>query len=162
MKKKSLLFLFAAITLSVSAANARNIWRECGIGGMLFKDTGWAAITSNIIWDLGTTATSSNASSDDLCEGPTASTAHFINETYVNLEEEAAQGQGQHLTTMLNMMGCDAQAHPAILSGVRVDVKAQISTPAYSTQSQTQNAEVFYNSVVDRVQTQHAAQCSVI
>ncbi len=37
-----------------------NLWVDCGIGAMIFDNTAWAAATSNIIWDLGITATTSN------------------------------------------------------------------------------------------------------
>jgi hypothetical protein len=60
---KKLLFL-----LSLCAVNLPNIalaggptgsgpnpYSDCGIGAALFKDTEWAAVTSNVTWDLGTT-----------------------------------------------------------------------------------------------------------
>lgn len=159
MRKFILCAIFGSFALTANVASARNIWRECGIGGMLFKKTGWAAITSNIIWDLGTTATSSNASSDDLCEGPTASTASFVNETYANLEEEIAVGQGTHLTAMLNMLGCEGSSHAGIISGVRADLNSQMSQAGYSLNSKSQNAENLFNATLSRAQT---AQCRSI
>ncbi|MFZ4405475.1 MAG: DUF3015 family protein, partial [Pseudobdellovibrionaceae bacterium] len=135
MRKLLICAVFGSFALTANVASARNIWRECGIGGMLFKSTGWAAITSNIIWDLGTTATSSNVSSDDLCEGSSASTASFIHETYANLEEEIAVGQGTHVTAMLNMLGCDSSTHGGIISGLRSDLNSQMSQPEYSSHS---------------------------
>lgn len=159
MRKFVLCAVFGSFALTANVASARNIWRECGIGGMLFKKTGWAAITSNIIWDLGTTATSSNASSDDLCEGPTASTASFVNETYANLEEEIAVGQGTHLTAMLNMLGCDSTSHTGIISGIRADLSSQMSQVEYTLHSKSQNAENLFNATMSRAQT---AQCRSI
>lgn len=159
MKKVFLYSLFASIVLSANFASARNVWRECGIGGMIFKKTGWAAITSNIIWDLGTTATSSNVSSDDLCEGSSASAAGLIFETYAVLEEEVAMGKGQHLTAMLNMLGCSESSKAAVVTGLRSDLNVQMSKANYSTNSKSENAEIFFNSTMSHAK---AANCSAI
>ncbi len=150
MKRLIALSTLALMMALPQAASARNVWRECGIGGMIFKKTGWAAIVSNIIWDLGTTATSSNVSSDDLCEGPTASTASFINETYANLEEEVAAGEGEHLSAMLDMMGCTNQS--AMVNGLRQDLSAEMATPNYSAKTQTEKAERFFNATMNRAE----------
>lgn len=159
MRKLILCTLLASLALTANEASARNVWRECGIGGMIFQKTGWAAITSNIIWDLGTTATTSNISSDDLCEGKKASTAHFINETYANIEEEMAVGEGAHLTAMLNMLGCDNDKHAGIISDLRTDLSSQMSQASYSQQTKSQNAEHFFNTTLTRA---HSAQCREI
>lgn len=159
MKKIIVCSMAAMMSLAADFASARNIWRECGIGGMIFKDTGWAAITSNIIWDLGTTATSSNASSDDLCEGSTASTAKFINASFANLEEEVASGKGSHLTAMLNMLGCEKAKHQKVISALRSDLFSQMSDANYSSQPKTVSAENFFNSTLYRAES---AQCRSI
>ncbi len=159
MRKILICTIFATSALATNVASARNVWRECGIGGMLFSKTGWAAVVSNIIWDLGTTATSSNVSSDDLCEGSAASTANFINETHANLEEEIAVGKGAHLTAMLNMLGCQSGSHAGIISGIRSDLDSQMSNTEYSVQSKSLNAEKLFNITMSRAQT---AQCSSI
>lgn len=157
MKRLLTISTMAIFMALPQVASARNIWRECGIGGMLFKKTGWAAITSNIIWDLGTTATSSNVSSDDMCEGPTASTASFVHETYANLEEEVAVGEGKHLTAMLDMLGCSDQS--VIIDGLRSDLSAEMGQSNYASRTRLQKAESFYNSAISRAK---AGNCSSI
>ncbi len=148
MRQITGIILVAAVLALPQVASAKNIWRECGIGGMLFQKTGWAAITSNIIWDLGTTATSSNVSSDDLCEGSSASTASFIHETYTNLEEEVAVGEGKHLTAMMSMLGCSDQG--PVVDGIRDDLGQMMGRSDYSSLTRLQKAETFYNSAVSR------------
>lgn len=139
------------ILMAVPQVSARNVWRECGIGGMLFTKTGWAAIVSNVIWDFGSTATSSNVSSDELCEGPKASTAKFIHETYTNLEEEIAVGKGKHLTAMLNMLGCSEQT--AMVKELRSDLSKEMGVSGYSTKTHAQKAEGLFNSAVSHAKT---------
>lgn len=156
MKRTIQTLAIIMITLGASSAFARNVWRECGIGGMIFRGTGWAAITSNIIWDLGTTATSSNVSSDDLCEGKGASTAKFIFENYASLEEQTAAGQGEHLSAMLNNLNCEAGSQAAIITSVRTDMAAAISSASFAQKTQSQKAEGYYNSVIKNAQISKA------
>lgn len=162
MRKVVFSLVAVMICFSMNSAHARNVWRECGIGGMIFQNTGWAAIISNVIWDLGSTATTSNVSSADMCEGKSASTAKFINETYANLEEETALGTGEHLVTLLNVLGCDVQAHNAIIGAVRSDLQQSMSSPAYEGKSKIQKAEGYYNSLMNNVESKFAKECHVI
>lgn len=162
MKNIVIVLAVAVATLSASSSFARNVWRECGIGGMLFKQTGWAAITSNIIWDWGTTATSSNVSSDDLCEGPKASTAQFINDNYANLEEETATGTGEHTAAMLNNLGCEQEKHNDIISSVRADLQKTVANPEYAEKKQTEKAEQYYTSVISTIENKYAQSCNNI
>jgi len=139
-------------TTAVAAENNKklNAWTDCGIGAMIFKDNGTAAAISNIIWDLGTTAVTSNASSQNSCEGSNAKTAMFIKATLPKLEQDVATGEGEYVTAMLELRGCAASSHNEIIKAVRQD---------YSTKP-TKNAEEFYNAVEKRVTTSFAASCT--
>ncbi|OFZ28295.1 MAG: hypothetical protein A2622_04125 [Bdellovibrionales bacterium RIFCSPHIGHO2_01_FULL_40_29] len=150
--------LLGMCLMAESAFAVKNLWRQCGIGGMIFRETGWAAITSNIIWDLGTTATTSEISSDGLCEGKAANTAEFINTTYANLEEETAVGSGPHLETMLDIVGCDQAVRPVIIESLRNNLKSEISTVEYSKKSKSEKAESYYNGFMNNI-ANHAKAC---
>ena len=156
--KLSLVVAASAVILSLAAPTAQaqqkiNPWKHCGIGAMIFDDNGAAAAISNIIWDLGTTAVTSNISSQESCEGVKVAAAQFINDSIVNLEEETVVGEGQHLTAMLNMMGCDTTAHPAIINAVRADLDVSESN---------NKAEAYYLQLEDKTSGQFAAQCQAI
>jgi Protein of unknown function (DUF3015) len=160
------LFSLTAISTTASAADAPkkdlNPWSECGIGAMLFPKVPVGAIISNIIWDLGTTAVSSNLSSQDSCKGTGAKIAMFIGTTYANLEEETVKGNGQHVSAMLNIMNCDASAHANIVNAVRGDFVKTLSGDAYSEQTKLAKAEAYYNLVQAKVSGQFASQCTAI
>lgn len=159
--KKAISFsviVLALLLTTQTASAAKNLWRQCGIGGMIFRETGWAAITSNIIWDLGTTATTSEISSDGTCEGKAGNTAQFVNTTYANLEEETAVGSGTHLDTMLNILGCDDSAKPAIIDSLRNNLQSEISAADYSKKSKSEKAESYYNGLMLNVE-KHAGAC---
>lgn len=159
--KLSLVAAASAVVLLLAAAPAAqaqqkiNPWKHCGIGAMIFDDNGAAAAISNIIWDLGTTAVSSNISSQDTCKGVKVAAAQFINDSIVNIEEETVIGQGKHLTAMLNMMGCEVAAHPVIINAVRADLDVSVV-------NNTAKAEAYYLQLEDKTSGQFAAQCQVI
>ena len=87
------------------AGSGPNPYSDCGIGAALFTETKWAAVTSNVIWDLGITAITSATASPETCSGKKVETAQFIIDNYDNLAEETAKGQGTHLIAMLGLRG---------------------------------------------------------
>jgi DUF3015 family protein len=136
-----------------------NPFTECGIGAMIFDETKWAAVLSNVIWDFGITATTSAVSSKNTCEGKKVAAALFINETYVNIEEETANGGGAHVTAMLNILGCDSAAQQEILSSVRADFGNSVINASYAQKSVTEKAQDYYFLVEKKVSGQYANQC---
>lgn len=152
------LLLLSVLIFSSQAALARNVWRECGIGGMIFDNTGWAAITSNITWDLGTTATISNLSSQDLCEGRSASVAKFIYRSYAKLEEQTAMGSGEHLSAMFSILNCKKSSHEFITSKLQTNLSKTIQVN-HIYMDQVKN---FHESVMGAVENKFSTECSAI
>jgi hypothetical protein len=156
-------FLFTvlfAIVLSPSVSSAKNAWTQCGIGALIFPSVGWAAATTNIWWDLGTTATSSSSTSPGQCAGKGSSVGKLIYENYANVEEETAKGEGEHLTAMLSILECDTAARSAIINDVRVDFMKSVSSPGYVQQSTLEKTEGFFNNVMDKASNKYAGHCS--
>jgi len=118
-----------------------DIYKECGIGAMIFNDTPVAAAVSNIIWDLGTTAVSSNISSAENCEGGKAKMASFIMKSYDNLEVEIASGEGKYMDTLLSMTEKDVET-------LRSEFSEVVASSEYATLNQEQKAEKLYNIAV--------------
>jgi hypothetical protein len=127
-----------------------NPWQDCGIGAMVFPSNEVAAAISNVIWDLGTTAVSSNASSQNNCASDQAKTAMFIQATLPILEQEIATGEGEYVTAMLELRGCAATSHTAIISAVRKDIAMK----------STDNAEALYNVLEDQVAVNFSDSCA--
>jgi len=127
-----------------------NPWTDCGIGAMIFTSNGVAAAISNVIWDLGTTAVTSNVSSQNSCGSEQAKTAMFIQATLPVLEQEVATGEGEYLTAMLELRGCEASSHTAIINAVRKDIA----------QKPTESAEELYNILENRVATNFVGFCA--
>jgi hypothetical protein len=162
LKKVALLStLVLAFPLTAAAEGEMNPWRDCGIGGAIFDETPVGAVISNIIWDLGTTAVTSQASSPDTCEGKTYKTALFIQQSYANLEEETVKGSGKHLDAMLTMLGCENAAHPEIVNAIRADFSEMVSRDGYSAESVPSKAEAYYNNVYQKVNGTYAQQCNI-
>ncbi|VAX01873.1 hypothetical protein MNBD_GAMMA22-181 [hydrothermal vent metagenome] len=139
-----------------------NAWVDCGIGAMVFDNTAWAAISSNILWDFGSTAVTSNQSSQNTCNSKKAQMAMYVGATYANLEEETVKGNGQHVNAMLNIMGCDSTVHNQIIASIRTDFRTTLQNAEYATQAKVTKAENYYNLVQKNIDTQFSKQCQAI
>lgn len=128
------------------SSDSLNLFAQCGIGGMLFPTAPTAAIISNIIWDLGTTATTTAASSPDACAGEDIAMAEFVSETYAELTEETVRGAGDHLSAAINMAGC-ANQQQATISTLRASFAEQLSNQGYSEQNHQEKAQNYFNAL---------------
>jgi hypothetical protein len=146
----------ASVTLAAEekepAGSGPNPYTDCGIGAALFPNTNWAAVTSNVIWDLGLTALTSATSSPQTCKGKNVQAALFIGTSYDSLAEETAVGEGKHLTAVLNLFGCSAEQHPAVISKVRATMGKAVAAPGYARQGRIDKASVYYNAAEQAVQ----------
>lgn len=160
---KTLFALTALLLMSQTFAEKTKIgWRDCGIGAMVFPSTAWAAVTSNITWDLGLTATSSSTSSPSQCAGKSASIAKFINQNYASLEEQTVIGSGKHLVTVLEMANCKKSAHSQIVNDIRQGFMTQLNKESHQSLTETQKAEIYYGNVIDQIETKFNSYCAII
>lgn len=134
-----------------------NPFTDCGIGAALFPETHWAAVTSNVIWDIGTTAVTSATLSPQTCAGKKVATALFIRDSYERLAEETAQGEGEHLATLLNMFECQAGSHSAAITETRSSMGAVVSQPSFGNLPRLDKAARFYDAVQSAVTKSCAA-----
>jgi hypothetical protein len=146
MKKLKLSIATLAMTvLFVPQAQASDrsfgdIYKECGLGAMIFTDTPVAAAVSNIIWDLGSTAVSSNISSDTSCKGGKAKVAAFISKSYDDLEVEIASGEGKYVDTLATMTDKE-------ISVIRDEFAEVVASNEYAELSKDKKVERLYNIV---------------
>lgn len=152
----------AAVSLTASqAASARDfgqIYLECGLGALLFPTNETLAAITNVTWDSGTTAVSSNVSSADTCAGGKKKTAAFIMQSYAQLEQDLARGQGTHVSALMVAAGCPSQAQASLTAGMRQDLAVQVSAPAYASATRYDQAKVMYEQFTQRAE---AASCSL-
>ncbi|UQB43008.1 DUF3015 family protein [Thiomicrospira microaerophila] len=160
----SALSVLAFTTVNASDRDFGQIYSECGIGGMIgfgiSNDHSTAkplAIVTNVTWDLGTTAISSNISSPATCSGGKERTAAFIYQNYPQLETDLAMGEGQHLISLLNVAGCSASAQADVVSGLRADLAASASQDSYASKTRFEKSEVLHSQLSQRM----ATSCSI-
>lgn len=135
----------AKSTDSKAPGSGPNPFTDCGIGAALFPNTKWAAVTSNVIWDVGITAVVSATASPQTCSGKKMTVALFINDTYENLAEEAAKGQGEHLVTALNIFGCDSARQANAIQEIRSVMGQAVASPDYVNLTHLEKAADFYS-----------------
>ena len=124
-----------------------NPYTDCGIGAALFSETHWAAVTSNVIWDLGITAITSATVSPQTCSGKKVATALFIRDTYEQLMEETARGQGEHLATVMELFDCHGGSQSGAIAATREAMGQAVSQPGYSNMPRLDKAAQFYGTV---------------
>lgn len=136
------------------AANARefaDIYTECGLGAMIAPNNAAVAAVTNVTWDLGTTAISSNATSPDTCEGGKGSSAAFIFDAYPSIEKDLAVGSGEHLTALLSIAGVDESARGDISTQLRADFAELVAVESYSEQTRYEKAENLYELLYSQI-----------
>ena len=112
------------------------IYTECGLGGAIAPTSDVVAAITNVTFDLGTTAISSNLSSPETCNGgKEVKTAALIINNTAAIEKEAAAGQGDTLAALEAVSGCST-------SGIRAGL-----AEAPAGQAQKERAEVIWNSL---------------
>lgn len=128
---------------AVDAREFADIYTECGLGAMIAPNNAPVAAVTNVTWDLGTTAVTSNASTPEACHGGKERTVTFIHDAYESLEGEIAQGTGPYLTTLLTLAECGADA----TASLRTDLASLVAAPDYSEQARMDQAAGLYRAV---------------
>lgn len=123
------------------------IYTDCGIGGMIAPRSDAVAAVTNVTWDLGTTAISSNISSPDSCSGGQAEKAAFIHDSYDALELDLASGHGTYLDALMALAGHEGQTQQRFVAAVRTGFAKLVAAPDYHEQNRFAKAEALYNLV---------------
>jgi Protein of unknown function (DUF3015) len=138
-----LLGLFALPSLA-SDREFADIYTDCGLGALIAPRNDAVAAVTNVTWDLGTTAITSDASSPDSCKGGKTAAASLILEAYPSLEQDLARGDGEHVATLIGMVGCPASARPAVTAALRAEFAKVAVEAGYSSRTRYENAERLY------------------
>ncbi len=93
--------LALGLTTSLQARSFGEIYTQCGLGALIAKDVPVVAAVTNVTWDLGTTAITSDLTNG--CSVKDAKVAAFINKSYKNLENDLAKGNGKYLDSLVAM-----------------------------------------------------------
>ena len=156
----SIMFSGAAIAQDKAPGSGPNPYVDCGIGAALFPNTHWAAITSNVIWDIGTTAVISATASPETCQGKSAQAAQYILDVYDHVVENTARGEGEHLTALLQIYGCETKSHEVITDAVREGIAPMIADEEYNSLNPVQKAEQLFKIVDSEVSVAQATSCN--
>jgi len=151
--KKLFISTVAALSIAVSSQASKDfaeIYTECGLGGIFGnvienKDASKVvAIVTNVTWDLGTTASTSAYSSEDTCSNKKVHVANFINQSYERLEKDLAQGDGEYLNSLAELIleNSDTVAYKADL---REKFAAIVASDDYNNLSRYEKVEKLYS-----------------
>jgi hypothetical protein len=136
------------LTHSAEAGTGPNPFSDCGIGAALFKND-VAATISNVIWDIGTTAVTSATASPETCNGKEADAAAFIMESYDNLLEDSAHGEGQHFAALMDILSVEQAQQDTVMNNLRKDLSGSAAIDQNA--SKVEKAEALYFKVMKAV-----------
>lgn len=135
----------------VSAREFADIFTECGIGAMIAPNNEAVAAVTNVTWDCGTTAISSNITSPDTCKGGYGKTAMFIHDSYEVLENDIASGNGDYLDTLMLLVAVEANERSNFLNNLRTDFSKLVEQNNYQQLSRFEKSEALYNIVYKQI-----------
>lgn len=166
MKKLLAVAICMALPFSASAEGKHRdfaeIFTDCGIGGLIFQkeSLNWAAVISNVIWDFGTTASSSQITSPETCKGGQPTTAALIYQAYPVVERELSEGRGDYLAAIMDLSGCEAGARTEMVQSLRSEMGSWVQSSEYVEADQYQKAEFLHDQLSDKVAAN--ASCAFI
>jgi hypothetical protein len=125
-----------------------DIYTDCGLGAMIAPHNDAVAAVTNVTWDLGTTASSSNISSPGSCVGGKEKMATFIHESQDLLFSELATGNGQYLDALAIASDIEAAQKDDFIQAVRDDARIYVQSTNFDEMSRFERAETLYNIVI--------------
>ncbi|MDX1764119.1 MAG: DUF3015 family protein [bacterium] len=131
-----------------------DIYTDCGLGALIAPRNDAVAAVTNVTWDLGTTAISSNASCPDSCQGGQQRSAAFIHQSYPSLEKDLARGSGKYLDTLFALSGAAPEDQPALAEALRSEFTNAVADASYTEQTRFEQAQVLYNLLYKLVETE--------
>ncbi|GBE15435.1 hypothetical protein BMS3Abin14_01499 [bacterium BMS3Abin14] len=143
----ALLVVCAFAQPAVAGREFADIYTDCGLGAMIAPHSDGVAAVTNVTWDLGTTAISSNISSPDSCGGGKEKMAAFVYDSQDLLLQELANGSGGYLDALTALAGIEAAQKELFISTLRSDVGHFVMTSEFTTQSRFEKAEALFNIV---------------
>lgn len=139
--------LFSTIGAASAQRDFAEIYKECGLGALLFPDDPIIAVVTNVTWDLGTTAVLSELSSPESCKGNSAMMASLVIDAHPQLEQDLSIGEGDYLASMVELMGCES-ADVEATAALRTQFSQAALTGTYFEMDDYGKAETLYNAAV--------------
>lgn len=167
MKKAILLLslLATSLTLSNTALAQRSVeevFTQCGIGAAIFGETSPSlASISNVSWDLGTTAATSDLTDSCSIDSSEVAAAIFIHESYAQLESDISKGQGKYFDGLTSILECDGSSATQLRSDIRSEMATIVQSSTYTDMSATAKSYALYEIVAPKIAETSADSCSV-
>lgn len=141
-------------TAQKEVGSGPNPFSDCGIGAALFpgENVKPLAVTSNVIWDIGSTAVTSATASPETCNGKKVEAAAFIFDNYDNLAEETARGMGEHVTALLNIMEVSEFDRDRVVSDVRAHMANAVAADSYVSTVKVDKAYFYYSMLINSLE----------
>lgn len=164
--KQNLVYVAAVTALSLTAPNVASaqdigaIYTNCGLGGAIFPngDQPVAPVIVNILVSSPTVLTQGLLLPDS-CSGAGAVSARMMHAAYPQFEVDVAIGEGEYITSLMNVMGCDEAVRPALIADMRTNLNDNMSDVTYASMDDADKARDMYVDMYQTVQANYAGSC---
>lgn len=72
---------------------------------------------------------------------------------------DVAVGEGEYITSLMNVMGCDEAVRPALIADMRNDLTDNMSEVTYVSMDDADKARDMYVGMYETVQANYAGSC---
>ena len=144
---------------SLAERTIEEVYKQCGIGGALFgQSSPTLAFISNVTWDLGTTAATSDSTGGCAIDSSEMA-AIFINESYDQLAAEIAIGNGDYYHAMVSLVSCASATTDDVKSAIRSKFTEAVSSDGYMTMDKTARSQQLLNIVSPMLASSRESAC---
>lgn len=157
-------FILATCSLTSFAEGrtAEQIYKECGIGGALFGSSSpLLAMISNITWDLGTTAATSEMTDACSVDSAEVAAAIYIHEAYDLVETDISKGNGQYLNALTSILSCETKSVDQLIGEIRTEFADVIDASDYQGLEKSAKANALYELIKPHLSSSDSASCSL-
>jgi len=139
----------ASIIYAQETKELKEIYEECGIGGMLFPSWPIGASVSNFTWDYGSTASTSGLTTPDACKGGQVRLAAYIYKSYDSIEKDLAKGDGKYLDMLVLLSEKTTEEKEMFLQDLRKKFSEVVERNNYSSLDRLEKAKLVFAIVQD-------------
>ncbi len=97
--------------------------------------------------------------SEETCEGAGVNTALFIRQTYPQLAVGTARGNGNHLSAVAVIRGCEKAVHADFIRQVRAGMASSVAQPEFAALSEAEKAEQYFYIVDGLARAEFSDRC---
>lgn len=157
---KKIIIILASILLSTNSS--ASYLKECGTGHIVAGDAlgGYAAVSINLSSST-SDASTSRLSTPELCGKSLWSAAKFINTNLPMIEQDTANGGGEYIYAMMDILSCNQSTRKSIIKDIRSEFSKYVANENYSTLPRQEKVKSYFD-IMSKEVSKSSSQCNIV